>query len=277
MLNIEQITAKSKKMKKTFLALTVAFIFFNFFLSLTLNLFTLSKREENRYFIRVELKSNVSRDIRKQMEGAFLAMPEINKVSFYGKDKAFIDLQKDLDLSLPKGENPLPDTFFLYFKDMKELEKIQEKIEKEEGVKEFFIDYSYLQSVEKRTDLYRGITLATFALFTVPCSLLIYFIFQTGCGFEILKRSLEQGEKRFLEKGAKIYNIILSVGASLLGTLIFLNLYFYIRKEMLTLDPTLPVMSLFEILYYQLGAVVACNTAIWASPGRLISKRSVEE
>jgi cell division transport system permease protein len=264
-------------MKKTFLALIIGFIFFNIFLSVTLNLFSLTKKEEGKLYISVELKSNTSLEERKRLEQSFLKIPEINKVTFYGREKAFEKLQKDLELSLPKSENPLPDTFFLYFKNIDEIEKIQSEIEKEQGIKEFFIDYDFLKIVQKKSELYKKITLFSVMIFIVPSILLIYFIFQTGLGYEILRRKLMNPEGKNLEKNSKIYSIILSVAASLIGILIYFNLYFYCRREIIKLDSTFTMLSFFEIFYYQVGATVICNMVALVNPRQLISKRSVEE
>lgn len=277
MLNREQILKKTENMKKSFLCLVAAFIFFNFFLSLTLNLSSLSKKEENKYFITVELKNNISQDTKEKLEQDFLTMPEIRRVTFYSRDKAFTELQKDLELSIPKGENPLPDTFFLYFKDSKDIEKIQEKIEKEEGIKEFFLDQKYIEATQKKAEIYKTAAAFSFILFVVPSILMTLFIFQTASGFDIMKRYLMNPEGRFIEKGARAYNVVLFFAASTLGSLIYFNAYIYLRGKLLSLDSSLSILSFFEILYYQLAGIVLCNIAVWFNPAKLFSRGSEEE
>lgn len=277
MLNREQILKKTENMKKSFFCLVAAFIFFNFFLSLTLNLSSLSKKEENKSFITVELKNNISQDARQKLEQDFLAMPEIRRVTFYSRNKAFIELQKDLELSIPKGENPLPDTFFLYFKDSKDIEKIQEKIEKEEGVKEFFLDQKYIETLKKKAAIYKTAAAFSFLLLVVPSILLTLFIFQTAAGFDIMKRYIMNPEGKFIEKGARAYNVAIFIASSLMGTLIYFNAYIYLRRTVLSIDPGMSILSFFEILYYQLAGILLCNIAVWFNPARLFSRGSEDE
>ena len=101
--------------KKTFILLVISFVILNFFLSFVINISSTTKKIENSYFFTADLRSNLNEEEKNKTEIEVLSIEGVKKVRYLSKEEAFKKLQFQLDIAIPKGENPLSDSLLIYF------------------------------------------------------------------------------------------------------------------------------------------------------------------
>ncbi|MDO4589310.1 MAG: permease-like cell division protein FtsX, partial [Fusobacterium sp.] len=126
--------------KKTFILLVISFIILNFFLSVLTNISSINKKIDNSYFFTADLKSELKEEEKNKIEIDILGVEGVRRVRYLSKEEAFKNLQTQLDVAIPKGENPLSDSLLIYFDSLDTAEKIQESLENNQNIKEVFVD-----------------------------------------------------------------------------------------------------------------------------------------
>ena len=260
---------RTKIKKKTFILLVISFIILNFFLSVLINISSMNKKIDNSYFFTADLKSELKEEEKKKIEVEILGLEGVRKVRYLSKEEAFKNLQTQLDVAIPKGENPLSDSLLIYFNSLDDAEKLQENLENNQNIKEIFVDAAFIGYQEREKKFY-NLLFAMIMIFLVAPSILgIYYTFYNAVAIDFLNYNDIIPDDRINSKRAKKVNLLPFTGAALMGTLIFFNVYTYFREEIIEISSKYLILSIGEIFVVQVLAIIAINMIIWINPLRL--------
>ena len=260
---------RTKIKKKTFILLVISFIILNFFLSVLINISSMNKKIDNSYFFTADLKSELKEEEKNKIEVEILGLDGVKKVRYLSKEEAFKNLQTQLDVAIPKGENPLSDSLLIYFNSLDDAEKLQENLENNQNIKEIFVDAAFIGYQEREKKFY-NLLFAMIMIFLVAPSILgIYYTFYNAVAIDFLNYNDIIPDDRINSKRAKKVNLLPFTGAALMGTLIFFNVYTYFREEIIEISSKYLILSIGEIFVVQVLAIIAINMIIWINPLRL--------
>ena len=260
---------RTKIKKKTFILLVISFIILNFFLSVLINISSVNKKIDNSYFFTADLKSELKEEEKNKIEVEILGLDGVRKVRYLSKEEAFKNLQTQLDVAIPKGENPLSDSLLIYFNSLDDAEKLQENLENNQNIKEIFVDAAFIGYQEREKKFY-NLLFAMIMIFLVAPSILgIYYTFYNAVAIDFLNYNDIIPDDRINSKRAKKVNLLPFTGAALMGTLIFFNVYTYFREEIIEISSKFLILSIGEIFVVQVLAIIAINMIIWINPLRL--------
>ena len=260
---------RTKIKKKTFILLVISFIILNFFLSVLINISSMNKKIDNSYFFTADLKSELKEEEKNKIEVEILGLEGVRKVRYLSKEEAFKNLQTQLDVAIPKGENPLSDSLLIYFNSLDDAEKLQENLENNQNIKEIFVDAAFIGYQEREKKFY-NLLFAMIMIFLVAPSILgIYYTFYNAVAIDFLNYNDIIPDDRINSKRAKKVNLLPFTGAALMGTLIFFNVYTYFREEIIEISSKFLILSIGEIFVVQVLAIIAINMVIWINPLRL--------
>ena len=260
---------RTKIKKKTFILLVISFIILNFFLSVLINISSMNKKIDNSYFFTADLKSELKEEEKNRIEVEILGLDGVKKVRYLSKEEAFKNLQTQLDVAIPKGENPLSDSLLIYFNSLDDAEKLQENLENNQNIKEIFVDAAFIGYQEREKKFY-NLLFAMIMIFLVAPSILgIYYTFYNAVAIDFLNYNDIIPDDRINSKRAKKVNLLPFTGAALMGTLIFFNVYTYFREEIIEISSKYLILSIGEIFVVQVLAIIAINMIIWINPLRL--------
>ena len=260
---------RTKIKKKTFILLVISFIILNFFLSVLINISSMNKKIDNSYFFTADLKSELKEEEKNKIEVEILGLEGVRKVRYLSKEEAFKNLQTQLDVAIPKGENPLSDSLLIYFNSLDDAEKLQENLENNQNIKEIFVDAAFIGYQEREKKFY-NLLFAMIMIFLVAPSILgIYYTFYNAVAIDFLNYNDIIPDDRINSKRAKKVNLLPFTGAALMGTLIFFNVYTYFREEIIEISSKYLILSIGEIFVVQVLAIIAINMVIWINPLRL--------
>ena len=260
---------RTKIKKKTFILLVISFIILNFFLSVLINISSMNKKIDNSYFFTADLKSELKEEEKNKIEVEILGLDGVRKVRYLSKEEAFKNLQTQLDVAIPKGENPLSDSLLIYFNSLDDAEKLQENLENNQNIKEVFVDAAFIGYQEREKKFY-NLLFAMIMIFLVAPSILgIYYTFYNAVAIDFLNYNDIIPDDRVNSKRAKKVNLLPFTGAALMGTLIFFNVYTYFREEIIEISSKYLILSIGEIFVVQVLAIIAINMIIWINPLRL--------
>lgn len=255
--------------KKTFILLVISFIILNFFLSVLTNISSINKKIDNSYFFTADLKSELKEEEKNKIEIDILGVEGVRRVRYLSKEEAFKNLQTQLDVAIPKGENPLSDSLLIYFDNLDTAEKIQESLENNQNIKEVFVDAAFISFQEREKKFYNIVFTMVIILLLIPSILGIYYIFYNAVAIDFLNYEDVILDSKTNSRRAKRINLLPFTGASLVGTLIFFNVYTYFREELIELSNKYLILSIGEIFVIQILAIIAINMVIWINPLRL--------
>lgn len=251
--------------RRGFLGIIVAAFIFNMFFAGFLNITSQVKEFRNKNFIMAELQGRLSQAKKEELEEKFLNLKEVQKITYVDSYTAFQDLQKNLGIVIPRGENPLPDTFRIYFKNAKDVEKLQSILEETQEIKEFFIDGIYISEINSRVRI-----LNLFGLIFISGMVCSLFMLNSIFMFQIENDYLLNfiGDSTNLRNRLKAKNVNLlpfTVAVSL-GLFLFFNFYVTVRKALIQETVFTDVLSLMQIFYIQTGAALLIILLAWFMP-----------
>ncbi len=251
--------------RRGFLGIIVATFIFNMFFAGFLNITSQVKEFRNKNFIMAELQGRLSQAKKEELEEKFLNLKEVQKITYVDSYTAFQDLQKNLGIVIPRGENPLPDTFRIYFKNAKDVEKLQSVLEETQEIKEFFIDGIYISEINSRIRI-----LNLFGLIFMSGMICSLFILNSIFMFQIENDYLLNyiGDSTNLRNRLKAKNVNLlpfTVAVSL-GLFFFFNFYVVVRRTLIQGAVFTDVLSLMQIFYIQTGAALLIILLAWFMP-----------
>lgn len=251
--------------RRGFFGIIAAAFIFNMFFAGFLNISSHIKELKNKNFIMAELQSSLSQSKKEELEQKFLNLKEVQKVTYVDSYTAFQDLQKNLGIVIPKGENPLPDSLRIYFKNAEDVEKLQSVLEETQEIKEFFIDGIYISEINNRVR-----TLNLFGIIFaagIICSLFILnSVFKFQIETDYLTNVMTDSTNPRNRIKAKNINLLPFTVAVFISLLLFFNFYVIVRKALIQGVIFTDVLSLLQILYLQTGATVLIVLYAWFMP-----------
>lgn len=279
LMQMEKNTTKNKvQIKKTTFILTIlSFIILNFFLAFFINVESVKKKAEAEYFFTADFQKNVSDEKKEKLEIEILKLEGVKRVRYISKEEAFQKLQYQLDVAIPKAENPLSDSLVIFFDKPSNIEKIQVKLDNDENIKEVFIDGEYINYKERELRFYKMISVGLVVGCIAPILALIYYVFYSAVSIDYINNVGLVKDDKTNRVRAKSVNLLPFTAGSIIGTLIFFNIYIYLRHQLLLISNRYLVLSLKEIVFIQFGIIFIINLLIWLKPIKIGVFKWVED
>ena len=279
LMKMEKNTIRTKiQIKKTTFILTVlSFIILNFFLAFFINVDAIKSRVEAGYFFTADFHKNVSSEDKEKLEIEILKLEGVKQVRYVSKEEAFQKVQYQLDVAIPKGENPLSDSLIIFFDKPTDIEKIQVKLENNENIKEVFVDGEYINYKERQLKFYQMVSAGIVLGCILPLLALIYYIFYSAVSIDYINNVGLIKDDKTNRIRAKSVNLLPFTAGSIIGTLIFFNIYIYFRNHLLLISNRYLVLSLKEIIFIQFGIILIINLLIWLKPIKIGVFKWVED
>ena len=167
------IRTKIQIKKMTFILTILSFIILNFFLAFFLNVDAIKNRVEAGYFFTADFNNDVTSEEKEKLEIEILKLEGVKQVRYVSKEEAFQKVQYQLDVAIPKGENPLSDSLIIFFNKPTDIEKIQVKLENNENIKEVFVDGEYINYKERQLKFYKMVSVGVALGCILPMLVLI--------------------------------------------------------------------------------------------------------
>lgn len=279
LMKMEKNTIRTKiQIKKTTFILTIlSFIILNFFLAFFINVDAIKNKVEAGYFFTADFHKNVSSEDKEKLEIEILKLEGVKQVRYVSKEEAFQKVQYQLDVAIPKGENPLSDSLIIFFDKPTDIEKIQVKLENNENIKEVFVDGEYINYKERQLKFYKMVSVGVVLGCILPLLALIYYIFYSAVSIDYINNVGLIKEDKTNRIRAKSVNLLPFTAGSIIGTLIFFNIYIYFRNHLLLISNRYLVLSLKEIIFIQFGIIFIVNLLIWLKPIKIGVFKWVED
>ncbi|MGL4904937.1 MAG: cell division protein FtsX [Cetobacterium sp.] len=259
---------QNRKGKRTFIALVLSFMIFNIFISLSSNSYFIGKTLKNNYFMTIELQNDTEKDKIQNFEKFILQNENVKSIKFLSKDEAFKNLQRELDIVIPKSQNPLPNSMIVYFKNEKNLQTIQELLDVNPMVREIYIDNQFLQNTQKKISAV-NISLFLFLFLSIGVYYQITTILRGVVIRDYMVNSIKtpQNKKNFMF--ARNKNLIPFLGSSLIGGLLFFNVYIILKEKYQQIFSTLILQSFKQLLMLEIIATIIVIILAWKSTSKL--------
>ena len=253
---------------RVFYVVVITIVVLNIFISFSLNLKKISNEALINSFLIVDLQNNLNEEKRNEIEKYILTVDGVRSVRFMDKSESFKNLQNELNISIPEASNPLTDSLIVSVKNSELMSQVQEIIEKREEVKEVYKDEPYLkQSQEQSYIIY--IAQIGSAVFSFLIALITIIIFNLGVAIEFLNNANTGLDYSENIKTSKLKNLIPFSMSTVVGTLIFFNIYVLFRKYVTTANFDSSLLSLKEIFLWHIGAIGILNFLVWIIPANL--------
>ncbi|ADO83261.1 cell division protein FtsX [Ilyobacter polytropus] len=246
--------------RMNFFTLISAFIVLNAVGGVILNLHQNTENLKDNYKVRVYLKGNPDEKSINEFEGKLLELPEVRHMKYESKEVELRELEDDLGIRLPKGNNPLSDSISITFDGYDKLELLRQNLDKEDNfIKEVYVDNEQLQNLNKRIAKNQTFIRYFFLGAFLPVVLIIFNLLHTN----IVKHSRDISSKIYMgdnkKNVLKPYYFIsdaIFTGAAFTGTLIFLNFYEVFRKEFINYDRDYILSSTEQMLVLALVTIL---------------------
>lgn len=282
--NFNMIKAEKKLIKNkiqikkvTFILNILSFIILNFFLAFFINTQAIDNKVEREYFFTADFQGNVSDSEKEKAEVEVLKLEGVRQVRYVSKEEAFQKLQYQLDVAIPRGENPLSDSMIIYFDKPTDIEKIQVSLENNQNIKEVFVDAEYINHKERQLKFYKMVSVGIFIGCILPLLGIIYYIFYSAVSIDYVNNiGLIKDDKSNRIRAKKV-NLLPFTASSIIGTLIFFNIYNYFRSNFLLISNKYLLLGLKEIVLVQFGIIFIINLLIWLKPIKIGVLKWIED
>ena len=253
---------------RVFYIIVITIVSLNIFISFSLNLKKVSKETLINSFIIVDLQNNLDEEKRNEIEKYILNIDGVRSVRFMDKSESFKNLQNELNISIPESSNPLTDSLVISVKDSTLLGYIQEVVEAREEVKEVYKDESYLKQSKEQSYI-TSIAQIGSGVFSFFIALITIIIFNFGVAIEFLNNANTGLDYAENIRKSKIRNLLAFTMSTVIGTLVFFNIYVLFRKYVSHANFNSSMLSLKEIILWHLGAIGILNLLVWLIPANL--------
>lgn len=276
---LNDIIAKGiKGYRMNLFTLIAAFIVLNTASAVLVNIYKNNENLRDNYKLSIYFKGDPTEEQLNEFEGRLLEMPEVRSLKYESREVALRDLENQLGIRVPRGNNPLSNNFLVTFDGEKSLESLQQQLDREELIKEVYVDEQQLQRLNNRIEKNRGIFLSFLAGGFLPLIFIIFSLFHSN----ILYNNRDITSKIFIGESQKAalkpYYMIsdcIFVSASAIGTLIFLNIYELFRKSFIGIEKGGVLASTEEVLVVAV-VVTAVTTVIFPLLSRSLYRVSGE-
>lgn len=265
---LEDIPYINRLKRRVFCAITLTILSLNIFISFSLNLRNLAEDTRFNSFVVVDLQNNLDEKKKNEIENYTQSLAGVKFVRFMDKSESFKNLQKELNISIPESSNPLTDSLIVSVKDSSYLNTIQETLEAREEVKEVYKDELFLNQSEQQS-LVSDMAQIGSAVFAVFTAIITIIIFNLGVAIEFLNNAntgLSYSKNVVSSKRKSLFHFTL---ASIVGTLIFFNLYLLFRKFISSANFNHTMLSIKEIILWNIGAILILNILVYIIPANV--------
>lgn len=254
--------------KRIFYALIIITILLNVFMALAFNLKKSIDNSLFNSFMIVDLQNNLKENTRNEIENYALSIKGVSAVRFMDKRESFKKLQDELNISIPESSNPLSDSLIVYLNKTASSDSIQENLEAREEVKEVYKDNIFLEKEENKGFIYSIVQIASIVIAILLGFIAIIF-FNLNVAVDFLNSVNIEDDYKKIIRLSKIRNLLAFTSSTILGTLIFFNIYAYFRKYLLQVNTTAIILSLWQIFLYHLIFIVFLNFLVWVLPATI--------
>ena len=276
---LNDIIAKGiKGYRMNLFTLIAAFIVLNTSSAVLLNIYKNTENLKDDYKLSIYFKGDPTEGKLNEFEQRLLQMPEVNSLKYESKEVALRELENQLGIRIPRGNNPLSNNFLVTFDGAENLEKLQQKLDQEDLIKEVYVDEDQVARLNNKIEKNQGIFLAFLVGGFMPLIFIIFSLFHSN----ILYNNRDITSKVFIgesrKKALKPYYLIsdwIFVGSSAIGTLIFLNIYELFRRSFIGIEKGAVLSSTEEVLIVAV-VVTVVTTIIFPLLSRAMYKVSGE-
>ena len=245
------IQGKIQIRKTTFVLMTLSFIILNFFIASFLNVQWMKKETKATYFFTADFQKDIPEGEKEKTEIDILKLDGVRKVRYVSKEEAFQKLQYQLDIAIPKSENPLSDSLIIYFNEPSDIEGIQVKLESNQNIKEFFVDGTYIAYKDREVRFFKILSWCLGILCIAPLIMMIYLTYYSSISIDYINNVGIIQNDMVNRKRSKTVNAFPLIASATMGTLIFFNIYIYFRNHLLDISGNYLILSLKEIVFMQ--------------------------
>ena len=245
------IQGKIQIRKTTFVLMTLSFIILNFFIASFLNVQWMKKETKATYFFTADFQKDIPEGEKEKTEIDILKLDGVRKVRYVSKEEAFQKLQFQLDIAIPKSENPLSDSLIIYFNEPSDIEGIQVKLESNQNIKEFFVDGTYIAYKDREVRFFKILSWCLGILCIAPLIMMIYLTYYSSISIDYINNVGIIQNDMVNRKRSKTVNAFPLIASATMGTLIFFNIYIYFRNHLLDISGNYLILSLKEIVFMQ--------------------------
>ena len=245
------IQGKIQIRKTTFVLMTLSFIILNFFIASFLNVQWMKKETKATYFFTADFQKDIPEGEKEKTEIDILKLDGVRKVRYVSKEGAFQKLQYQLDIAIPKSENPLSDSLIIYFNEPSDIEGIQVKLESNQNIKEFFVDGTYIAYKDREVRFFKILSWCLGILCIAPLIMMIYLTYYSSISIDYINNVGIIQNDMVNRKRSKTVNAFPLIASATMGTLIFFNIYIYFRNHLLDISGNYLILSLKEIVFMQ--------------------------
>lgn len=255
--------------KSTFVLMTLSFIILNFFIASFLNVQWKIKDTKSNYFFTADFKKDIPSSEKEKTEIDVLKLDGVKKLRYISKEEAFQKLQYQLDIAIPKSENPLSDSMIIYFNNPSDIEGIQVNLENNQNIKEVFVDGTYIAHKDREVRFLKTISLGLIFVCIIPLVVMIYLVYCSAISIDYINNvGIIQNDKTNRERSKKV-NFLPLVASSLIGTLIFFNIYIFFRNHLLVISNHYLILSLKEIMFMQVLILIVIDLLMLLKPKQI--------
>lgn len=258
--------------------LIAAFIILNTASATLLNLYTDTETLKDNYKLSIYFKGDPTEEMLNDFEQRLVLLPEVRSLRYESKEVALRDLEDQLGIRIPRGNNPLSSNFLVTFNGTENLEGLQQQLDREELIKEVYVDTDQIEKLDNKIERNRKLFIYLLLGGGFPLIFVIFSLFHSNILYNnrdiTSKVFIGETKKRALKPYYTISDCIF-VSASAIGTLIFLNVYELFRNSFIGIEKGAVLPSTEEVLIVAI-VVTAVTTVVFPILSRILYKVSGE-
>ena len=223
----------------SFTTLIFAFLFFNISVISIYNIYQSNKTLSKSYTLSVYMNNNVSQNSIEKIEKDILELDGIEKISYINKEIAFKKLAVQLGLSNSGISNPLLNSFVVRTAGEEKMNDAKIIIDEIDGVKEVVINKKNVDTLNEKIKRNNKLMIGLLLITLLPIKIMIFNIMHSSVvsqNHDIEAKLYLGMEKREILRPYYFINNIKFISANIIGSLIFLNIYEFIRNEVVELN-----------------------------------------
>ena len=223
----------------SFTTLIFAFLFFNISVISIYNIYQSNKTLSKSYTLSVYMNNNVSQNSIEKIEKDILELDGIEKISYINKEIAFKKLAVQLGLSNSGISNPLLNSFVIRTAGEEKMNDAKIIIDEIDGVKEVVINKKNVDTLNEKIKRNNKLMIGLLLITLLPIKIMIFNIMHSSVvsqNHDIEAKLYLGMEKREILRPYYFINNIKFISANIIGSLIFLNIYEFIRNEVVELN-----------------------------------------
>lgn len=256
--------------KTTFVLMTLSFIILNFFIASFLNVQWMKKEIKSTYFFTADFQKDVPNSEKEKTEIDVLKLDGVKKLRYVSKEEAFQKLQHQLDIAIPRSENPLSDSMIIYYDKPSDIEGIQVNLESNQNIKEVFVDGTYIAYKDKEMRFYNMLAWCIGLLGILPLSIITYLVYYSSISIDYINNVGIIQDDKVNRKRSKRINVLPVIASATMGVLIFFNIYIYFREHLLSISGNYIILSLKELAFMHLLILLVIVLLMLLKPTKIM-------